>query len=98
MKDSTTKRADGEERPVFGPDTIEAEMRRRVRETIEAIVKEELEAALGAGKSARVGDERQRLSSRKPRADADDQPGTRDDQDAAGANPARGRGDVGVAQ
>lgn len=58
MKDSTTKRADGEERPVFGPDTIEAEMRRRVRETIEAIVKEELEAALGAGKSARVGDER----------------------------------------
>lgn len=58
MKDSTTKQADGEERPVFGTDTIEAEMRRRVRETIEAIVKEELEAALGAGKSARVGDER----------------------------------------
>jgi transposase-like protein len=58
MKDSTTKQADGEGRPVFGPDTIEAEMRRRVRETIEAIVKEELEAALGAGKSARVGDER----------------------------------------
>jgi len=58
MKDSTTTRADGEEGPVFGPDTIEAEMRRRVRETIEAIVKEELEAALGAGKSARVGDER----------------------------------------
>jgi transposase-like protein len=58
MKDSTTKQADGEERLVFGPDTIEAEMRRRVRQTIEAIVKEELEAALGAGKSARVGDER----------------------------------------
>ena len=58
MKDSTTKQADGEERLVFGPDTIEAKMRRRVRQTIEAIVKEELEAALGAGKSARVGDER----------------------------------------
>ena len=58
MKDSTTKQADGEDRPMFGPDTIEAEMRRRVRETIEAIVKEEFEAALGAGKSARVGDER----------------------------------------
>jgi putative transposase len=58
MQDSTTKPADGEARPVFGPDTIEAEMRRRVRETIEAIVKEELGAALGAAKSARVGDER----------------------------------------
>src|SRR4030095_11127927 len=58
MKDSTTKQAGGEEGPVCGPDTIEAEMRRRVRETIEAIVKEELEAVLGAGKSARVGDAR----------------------------------------
>jgi len=59
MKDSTTKQAGGEGRPEFGPDTIEGTMRARVRETIEAIVKEELEAALGASKSARVGDTRQ---------------------------------------
>ena len=43
----------------FGPDTIEARMRARIRVTIEAIVEEELEAALGAEKSARVGDTRQ---------------------------------------
>lgn len=55
MKDSTTKQAGGEARAAFGPDTIEAEMRERVRETIEAIVQEELEAALGARKSDRVG-------------------------------------------
>ena len=58
MKDSTTKHAGGEGLPLFGPDTIEAEMRQRVRETIEAIVHEELEAALGARKSARVGETR----------------------------------------
>ena len=58
MKDSTTKPAGSEGLPVFGPDTIEAEMRQRVRETIEAIVHEELEAALGARKSARVGETR----------------------------------------
>ncbi len=33
-------------------------MRERVRATIEAIVEEELEAALGAGRSARVGEAR----------------------------------------
>ncbi len=43
MKDSTTKPADGEGLSVFGPDTIEVAMRARVRETIEAIVEEELE-------------------------------------------------------
>ena len=43
----------------FGPDTIEARMRRRIRETIEVIVEEELEIALGAEKSARVGATRQ---------------------------------------
>jgi uncharacterized protein YqfA (UPF0365 family) len=47
MKDSTTKRTAGEERGAFGPDAIETEMRERVRETIAAIVQEELEAALG---------------------------------------------------
>jgi hypothetical protein len=38
-----------------GPDTIDAEIRERVRGMIEAIAEEELESALGAGKSQRVG-------------------------------------------
>ena len=49
MQDSTAKQAGGEGLPGFGPDTIEAAMRERVRETIEAIVHEELEAALARG-------------------------------------------------
>ena len=51
----------GEEKaiPAFGPDTIEMGMRTRIRETIEKLVNEELEAALGARKSVRVGDSRQ---------------------------------------
>ena len=59
MKDCTRKPGDEKDIPAFGSDTIEAMMRDRVRATIEAIVEEELEAALGARKSARVGDERQ---------------------------------------
>jgi putative transposase len=43
---------------VFGEDTIEQEMRKRVREVIRMIVEEELESALGARRSQRVGDER----------------------------------------
>jgi transposase-like protein len=39
----------------LGPDAIETVMRERIRETIEALVAEELEAALGAARSARVG-------------------------------------------
>jgi transposase-like protein len=45
--------------PEFGPDSIEQAMRLRIRETIEDLVKEELDAALGATKSARVGEQRQ---------------------------------------
>ena len=59
MEHCTKKPGDEKEIPVFGPDSIEVAMRRRIRETIEAMVKEELEAALGAGKSARVGDDAQ---------------------------------------
>ena len=40
----------------WGPDTIEARMRMRIRETIEMVVEEELEAALGAAPSVRVVD------------------------------------------
>jgi transposase-like protein len=43
----------------MGSDTIEARMRERVRTTIEAIVEDELEIALGAERSARVGAVRQ---------------------------------------
>ena len=39
----------------WGPDTIEAEIRERIRGMIEAIVDEELDAALGAGRAQRVG-------------------------------------------
>jgi transposase-like protein len=43
----------------FGPDTIEAMMRLRIRDTIAQLVEEELDVALGAARSARVGAERQ---------------------------------------
>jgi transposase-like protein len=59
MEHCTRKPGDEKEIPPFGADTIEARMRNRIRETIEAIVEEELEAALGAEKSARVGETRQ---------------------------------------
>lgn len=58
MQDDNRKGA-GRQAEVWGPDTIEARMRTRSRETIEAIVEEEREAALGAEKSARVGTTRQ---------------------------------------
>jgi transposase-like protein len=59
MEHCTRKAGDEEAIPAFGRDTIESRMRSRIRETIEAIVEDELEAALGAEKSARVGDARQ---------------------------------------
>jgi putative transposase len=59
MEHSTSKQGIEKEAREFGPDSIEAEMRTRVREMIEAIVEEELDAALGARKSARVGEARQ---------------------------------------
>jgi transposase-like protein len=59
MEHCTRKPDDGKEIPVFGADTIEARMRARIRETIEAIVEEELEVAVGAAKSVRIGEGRQ---------------------------------------
>jgi hypothetical protein len=53
----------------FGADTIEQVMRERVRATMEAIVEEELEAALGARRSA-IG-RLPRLSYRRPFATRD---------------------------
>lgn len=48
----------GEVAEVFGPDSIEAMMRERIRATIEGLIEEELDAVLGAAKSKRVGDAR----------------------------------------
>jgi putative transposase len=50
-----SRKAVGEEGLEWGGDTIEAEIRERVRGMIEAIIEEELESALGAGRSQRVG-------------------------------------------
>jgi transposase-like protein len=59
MEHCTKKAGDGKEIPTFGADSIEMAMRLRIRDTIEELVKEELDAALGAPKSARVGATRQ---------------------------------------
>jgi transposase-like protein len=59
MEHCTRTPGDEKEIPEFGPDSIEMEMRLRIRDTIEELVKQELDAALGAVKSARVGDTRQ---------------------------------------
>jgi hypothetical protein len=50
-----SRKAVGEEGFEWGPDTIEAEIRERIRGMIEAIVAEELESVLGASRSQRVG-------------------------------------------
>ena len=50
-----SRKAVREEGFEWGPDTIEAEIRERVRGMIEGIVKEELESTLGAARSQRVG-------------------------------------------
>jgi transposase-like protein len=59
MEHCTKKAGDEKEIPQFGRDSIEQAMRQRIRDTIEELVKEELDAALGASKSARVGEQRQ---------------------------------------
>ena len=59
MEHCTRKPGDEKEIPTWGPDTIETRMRIRIRETIQMVVEEELEAALGAAPSARVGQTRQ---------------------------------------
>jgi transposase-like protein len=58
MEHCTSKPAIEKEIPTWGPDTIEARMRTRIRETIERVVDEELEAALSAAPSVRVGEAR----------------------------------------
>jgi hypothetical protein len=59
MEHCTKKPGDEKEIPAFGPDSIEMAMRLRIRDTIEELVKQELDAALGAVKSARVGETRE---------------------------------------
>jgi hypothetical protein len=57
MESGSRKRTRGEAGE-YGTDTIERLMRERVRETIEAIVAEELESLLGARPSARTEETR----------------------------------------
>ena len=57
--ESDSKQTAAAEVVAYGPDTIETMMRLRIRDTIERLVDEELAAALGASKSARVGEQRQ---------------------------------------
>jgi hypothetical protein len=59
MEHCAKKPGDEKEIPAFGPDSIEMAMRLRIRDTIEELVKQELDAALGAVKSARVGETRE---------------------------------------
>jgi transposase-like protein len=59
MEHCSKKPGDEKEIPVFGADSIEVAMRLRIRDTIEELVHEELDAALGAVRSARVGEMRQ---------------------------------------
>jgi transposase-like protein len=59
MENGIRKPGDEKAIPEFGPDSLEMAMRLRIRDTIEELVKEELDAALGAAKSARVGEQRQ---------------------------------------
>ena len=92
MDNCTRKPGEEKEIQAFGPDSIEMAMRLRIRDTIEELVKQELDAALGAVKSARVGDTRQGYRHGAARADPDDEPGADDDRDAAGA-PAASRWD-----
>lgn len=58
MADDTRMQGAGEAKVRWSPETIEAAIRGRIRVTIETVVEEELEAALGAGPSARVGAQR----------------------------------------
>lgn len=59
MEHCSKKPGDEKEIPVFGPDSIEMARRFRIRDTIEELVNQELDAALGAVKSARVGETRE---------------------------------------
>jgi hypothetical protein len=87
MEHCTRKPGDEKEIPAFGRDSIEQAMRLRIRDTIEALVKEELDAALGAQKSARVGEQRQGYRHGHAGTDVDHQPGAHNVCDAAGADP-----------
>jgi len=53
MEHCTRKPGDEKAIPEFGRDSIEQAMRQRIRDTIEELVKEELDAALGAAKADR---------------------------------------------
>jgi hypothetical protein len=82
----------------FGPDSIEIVMRERIRETIERLVAEELDAARGASKSERGGTQPNGLPARHTGANAADEPGADDGRDAAGPGGRRRGPAAGLAQ
>ncbi len=58
MADDTKKRVGAEAKVRWSPELLEAAIRQRIREAIETVLEEELAAAVGAGLSARVGEQR----------------------------------------
>jgi putative transposase len=58
MTNDTRKSQAAKDNALRGPELLEAMIRQRVRETIEAVVEEELTEALGAARSVRVDGER----------------------------------------
>lgn len=68
--------------PALDPDRIEMTVRLRIRDTVEALVQEELTAALGGLNSARVGDLRQ-VSALDAGPGTDHDPRPDDDRDPA---------------
>lgn len=97
MQNFTTKPTESEAGQPLSPDAIEATMRARVRDLIETILQEELDAILGAAKSARVGETR-RGYRHGARAHADDEPWADDHPDAASPDPGARSHDFGMAE
>lgn len=93
MEHCTSKFGDEKGIPAFGRDRIEQAMRLRIRDTIEELVNEELDAALGAPKSARVAAQRQGYRHGTRERTIDHQSGAGDVCDAAGTDAA-GRRDA----
>jgi len=89
------QRAEAETTAVRGG--LEMAIRQRARMFIDAIVEEELEIALGAAPSVRVGEARAGYR-HGTRTDVDDEPRADDVRDAAGATRDVGGDDGGMAQ
>ena len=81
-----------------GKGALEELFRERIRRALESIIDEELEAALGAARSQRVGSVRNRLPARLACTHVDDQLGRDHAHDAAGSDRRRAGSKPRVAQ